>query len=705
MDARNSAVDTSSGPSAPGDAATETDILIIGFGLSVVPLLRELQKDGKSWTIISNGQSIWDRLEQHGRLDFDMVSSAHTSLYSFELVNRGAEDRYLPTKEFQAFIQEYLDRYGANVLKDWVTQVENHASHSIVHTQSGRTFRARHLVVATAFKRRMNQLLNEFDYESARDKTIAITAMGDSVNLMISKLIPYDNRIILITNGFILLDKLSLYDGISYTLDQLEYHNLRYVSRALYAKTIATGMPFVVAWRKLVDLLSLGAVKPLAVDNVYYRHPLAIRNFKIGPRRALALGPLPNGIIAIKYWPIDSFQALFDNDRLAQSIADGYLLNDIAYFLEQGLVELWPKQETIVDRDTRTIRWKDKVIACDHIIDADYETPNLPPIVRVRGGTPPQDYQYACRDNFMGIVPRNLSNVYFIGYIRPTTGGLNNIVEMQCLFTHRMITDEGFNREIYGSIDDRIHRYDRYYRMTGETTPTDHLVHYGFYTEDIARLVGIAPRLSDCRSLKDLAMYFIFPNSAFKYRQSGRYAVAGVKELVERIYASHKGFAVVTHYVASYALLQLTAYVAVALLYYRGALPLAVVTLPLLLLIVLMNSLTAFVAANGFGRNAYVNLLLAAGLALTVLFPYPLVPIGSFLAACGLTWLFRRAGTARVPFNDLRNKRNPRSAAFFKRYLDTFRQVFAERAATRQRTASAGVPAAERTPAASVAGS
>ena len=76
-----------------------------------------------------------------------------------------------------------------------------------------------------------------------------------------------------------------------------------------------------------------------------------------------------------------------------------------------------------------------------------------------------------------------------------------------------------------------------------------------------------------------------------------------------------------------------------------------------------------------------------------------------FLAACGLTWLFRRAGTARVPFNDLRNKRNPRYAAFFKRYLDTFRQVFAERAATRQRAASTGVRAAERTPAASVAGS
>ena len=77
---------------------------------------------------------------------------------------------------------------------------------------------------------------------------------------------------------------------------------------------------------------------------------------------------------------------MFDNGSLKQSIGDGYLLNDIAFFLEQGLVELWPKQETVIDREARTIRWKDKVIKCDHILDADYEVPNLPEIVVTRAG-------------------------------------------------------------------------------------------------------------------------------------------------------------------------------------------------------------------------------------------------------------------------------------------------------------------------------
>ena len=141
----------------------------------------------------------------------------HSSLYSFELVNRDAKDRYPTSKDYLAFIRKYLTQYSSKVIKDWVTSVENHSSHSIVRTQSGRIFETKHLVISTAFKRKMNQLLNEFDYASAKNKTIAITAMGDSVNLMISKLIPYNNRIVLITNGFMLLDKLYFTTTFRYT--------------------------------------------------------------------------------------------------------------------------------------------------------------------------------------------------------------------------------------------------------------------------------------------------------------------------------------------------------------------------------------------------------------------------------------------------------------------------------------------------------
>src|SRR5262249_48335564 len=107
---------------------TRTEVLIIGFGLSAIPLIRELENDGIDYAVVSHGESIWDRLERHGRLDFDMVSSMHSSVYSFELVNRDTRDRYLPSKGVLSFIREYMARYGAKVIDDWVTLGATHPS-------------------------------------------------------------------------------------------------------------------------------------------------------------------------------------------------------------------------------------------------------------------------------------------------------------------------------------------------------------------------------------------------------------------------------------------------------------------------------------------------------------------------------------------------------------------------------------------------
>src|ERR1700704_1450288 len=196
------------------------------------------------------------------RPERSFFSCGRSPAVSFE---RDIKDCYPTSKEYLAFIRKYLTQYRSKVIKDWVTSVENHSTHSIVRTQNGRIFETKHLVISTAFKRKMNQLLNEFDYASAKNKTIAITAMGDSVNLMISKLIPYNNRIVLVTNGFMLLDKLVFYHDITVTVDQFEYHNIRHLSNVLYRKTVWTGLEFVVMCQKLF--------KFLAIENVYFKHP------------------------------------------------------------------------------------------------------------------------------------------------------------------------------------------------------------------------------------------------------------------------------------------------------------------------------------------------------------------------------------------------------------------------------------------------
>lgn len=148
----------------------------------------------------------------------------------------------------------------------------------------------------------------------------------------------------------------------------------------------------------------------------------------------------------------------------------------------------------------------------------------------------------------MGVIPRALRNIYMIGYTRPYTGGLANIIEMQGLLVHKLVTQPDFHRRIHHNLSDRIAAYDEHYFGNRKPHRYDHLVYYGFYTEDIARLIGIDHKLSDCTSLKDLMFYYAFPNNAFKYRLKGEYAVDGVAGLIEKVNGMFDNFVVIFAY-------------------------------------------------------------------------------------------------------------------------------------------------------------
>jgi hypothetical protein len=146
--------------------------------------------------------------------------------------------------------------------------------------------------------------------------------------------------------------------------------------------------------------------------------------------------------------------------------------------------------------------------------------------------------------------------------------------------------------------------------------------------------------------------------------------------MVQQIYNNHKGFSVVINYLLTYALLQLTAYVALVVTYYQQSIYLPALALAFLFVVVLLNPITPFVAANGFGRNSYLNVVLIAGLGLTACFANPLIPIASLLAVFALTYAFHRLGWTRVPFNDLTNKKSPKYREFFRRYCHAFKEAF-----------------------------
>ena len=65
----------------------ECNTIIVGGGFSAMPLIRELDNAGEDYLIINNSDSIWKQLDETNGLDFDLVSSLHSSTYSFEIVD------------------------------------------------------------------------------------------------------------------------------------------------------------------------------------------------------------------------------------------------------------------------------------------------------------------------------------------------------------------------------------------------------------------------------------------------------------------------------------------------------------------------------------------------------------------------------------------------------------------------------------------
>ena len=77
------------------------EVCIIGFGFSAIPLIRELEHTKTDYQIISSeDDSVWDKLDKSGNLDFNLVSSYQTSFYSFNLVKDFEKDYYPTARQF-----------------------------------------------------------------------------------------------------------------------------------------------------------------------------------------------------------------------------------------------------------------------------------------------------------------------------------------------------------------------------------------------------------------------------------------------------------------------------------------------------------------------------------------------------------------------------------------------------------------------------
>jgi hypothetical protein len=190
--------------------------------------------------------------------------------------------------------KRWREQHRRHLIRDEVLQIDNFETHSLVYTASGQLLRARNVVVATGYQRKVLSHLLDTDY-TVTGQTILFDMIGDSVNLMISKLIAGGNQIIIRCGGFNPRDKVVPIGDRTFTPDN--------------AALLGSQFPDIVR------------------DN----------------RKAGAAASPHSGSVAMKYWPGDAYSASFGH-RLEEAIEEGYLLNDIALWIHTGRVVVLPRE-------------------------------------------------------------------------------------------------------------------------------------------------------------------------------------------------------------------------------------------------------------------------------------------------------------------------------------------------------------------------
>ncbi|MDA9173111.1 hypothetical protein N9O24_00845 [bacterium] len=626
----------------------DVEVLVVGIGFSTIPLLKELDRTQTSYTIISTDPGgVWRCLDSNSRLDFDLVSSLHSSFYTYDLIKESSDDGYPTSKSFYAYHQRLLAPYKHKIMYANVLSISNEEKRSTVHLETlnngiVKVICARKVVVATGFQRKNNSTLSEFNFD-IEGKTIALTTMGDSANLMIAKLVPRNNRVIVISNGFFPLDKLTTFNGITYTLDQLEFQNLLKICPFLHKVFILGDIRvydifryYSKIWRRSVGI---------------FMDPRYLFNNQIW---------FADGLIAIKMWNIDEYRKKFGTN-IEAAIKQGYLLNDLCFWVMHNKIELWKKSTTIIDNNTIIKKETGDKVRCDFIIHGDKESPRLPRI-EIKSNA----YQYSFHNCYLGVVPRELRNIFFIGFTRPTTGGVANITEMQCLLVHKLLTNDAFQDSIYSSIDVRISKHLERYYPTSHGSHCNHVKFYGTYVDEVASCIGID--LTMPMTIGEFWKWLIYPNCALKYRQEGEYALPGCKETVERIYRKHNKFFIMLEFMLFRHNCSLLNILSLSCLF--ASIGLSIIPFKYV-------TMTIFCMRPNLVTNYTVAYLKATTQLASFLFLFSGHKSSSRILLVHLVVSFSAwwLGLEKAPFNNVSVRFQPENVAFFEKYIAAYAKV------------------------------
>ncbi|CAE8720944.1 unnamed protein product [Polarella glacialis] len=511
------------------------EVCIIGLGVSSLPLVKELEKSGTDYRVVSSDAfGVWQKLDAAGE-NFDLVTTIESTNYSWWSYDY--DFPFYTAKEYYAKLKaELTESIMAKVIFKAVGHIQQEATgYRVVDSAGTLLVSCSKLVHSIGFSPDQNLFSNLKVVAAAAGggKHFLVSGLSDTTNLYISRLICAGNRVTVTCQHFHVLDKIgTTHDNVGGPFDQYEPFQHWADQTAPNITGILVPLPIRGAKVGSPNWL-MGKVQSYVSDRVGLKEVVDLRKFDTEVQYCAqglvdpAKTEVPGGLgLLVKQWPVDEY-AKYYNDPSFQEwmLKSGVYLNDIYFFMQQGLVKVHKRDEVQHLAGKRYLVAGeevefDEVLGC---CEAKHK------LLEVRGCRP-----FTYSEHLYGIWNRIHPNLFFLGTTRPYTGAFGCVSELSSLFVHRMLTNSSFQDFISKQFPSLMHRQ----RVTHHASVSDpdklHVQWAGMHCLRIAKTLGCDLSYREAGRLGLRVEQQTGPINALRCRITGPYALPGAAARYKR---------------------------------------------------------------------------------------------------------------------------------------------------------------------------
>eukprot|EP00930_Biecheleria_cincta_P001057 TRINITY_DN102222_c0_g1_i1.p1 TRINITY_DN102222_c0_g1~~TRINITY_DN102222_c0_g1_i1.p1 ORF type:complete len:690 (+),score=84.51 TRINITY_DN102222_c0_g1_i1:54-2123(+) len=515
----------------------EFEVCIVGLGVSSVPLIKELEQSGVGYCVVtSTAFGIWKKLHDAGE-NFDLVTTIESTNYSWWSYDY--DFPFYTAKDYYAKLQAELDDaiLSKVIFKDIVYIRQDGDMFQIMGKDDELLASSSKLVHSIGFSPDQNifsTLAKISSAETGGSKHFLVSGLSDTTNMYISRLVHAGHRVTVMCEHFHVLDKIgTIHGNAGGPFDQ--YEPMQHWSGSSAAPNI-TGIlvPLPIGGAKVGSpSWVIGKVQSYVASLVGLSEVIDLRKFdSVSQVKAQSLvNPtqieVPGGLgYLVKQWPADEYAKYYNDPKYREwMLKEHILLNDIYFFIQQGLVKVHKRCE-VVHLAGKRYSVAGEELEFDDVLGCSEASHKL---LEIRGCKP-----YAYLDYLHGVWNRSYPNLFYLGTTRPYTGAFGCVSEMNALFVHRMITDRSFCTEMTKQFPSLMHG-QRILNYSSVSEPDKlHVQWAGMHCLRIARALGCDLSYGEAKKRGLVLEWMTGPITPLRCRITGPYAVPDAAERYKR---------------------------------------------------------------------------------------------------------------------------------------------------------------------------